>query len=367
MPTSRKSSISPTYNRGEWAELYVLVKILCEQSVTVRVHGVVGAGNALDVQRIRRGSPDDAEEFSVDEDHIICVHVGKRIPKDEVCRHVKPLLRAIKAGKGVSFSLTIGDELLLLLGITQLKKGGREKSDIHLDVRDPLTGATGWQGYTVKALVGSKPTLFNASEPTNFEYRITPQVPDHLVTHYNATNSKGKLLRGTRMMVSELMAKGHTFTLLNIDKRFRENLELLDGDMPKFLDELMLAYYGYRAGKATSVAKLLVSLEESNPLGLSNPKVRYRHKTKDFLEASAYGMVPTEPYNGERTATGGLLLVEKSGELTCFRLDDKDRSRDYLIEHTHLETASRSKHKFGILENHGGETRLKLNLQVRYR
>lgn len=355
------------YNRGEWAELYVLAKILCEQSVTVTVHGSKGTGNSLDVQRVRRGSQDEAEEFFVDRDHIVCVHVGKRIPKDEVCRLVKPLFRAIKAGKGNSFALTIGDELLSLLGIKQLKRGGREKSDIHLDVRDPLTGATGWQGYTVKALVGSKPTLFNASEPTNFEYRITPQVPDHLVNHYNAINSKGKLLHGTRKMVSELMAKGHTFTLLNIDNRFRENLELLDGDMPNFLGELVLSYYGYRTGTTTAVAALIDSLEKLNPLGVSNPAVRYQHKVKDFLEASAYGMVPTEPYNGERTAAGGLLLVERSGELTCFRLDNKDGSRDYLIEHTYLETASRSRHKFGILENHHGETRLKLNLQVRYR
>jgi type II restriction enzyme len=168
-------------------------------------------------------------------------------------------------------------------------------------------------------------------------------------------------------MVSELMSKGHTFTFVGIDKRFRENLELLDTDMTRFLDELILSYYGYRAGKATSVTKLLESLEESNPLGLSNPKVRYRHKIKDFLEASAFGMVPTEPYIGKRTVEGGLLLVERSGELTCFRLDDRDRTRDYLVEHTFLDTSSRRKNKFGVLENRGDKTFVKLNLQVRYR
>jgi len=367
MPSVLESPGSPNYNRGEWAELYVLVKILCEQSVTTRIQGGTGKGNSLAVHRVRRGSGDDAEEFLVDGDDIVCVHVGKRIPRDDVCRHVEPLFRAIKVGKGISFSLTIGDELLLLLGIKKLKKGGHEKSDVHLDVRDPLTGATGWQGYTVKALVGSKPTLFNASEPTNFEYRITPQVPDNLVAKYNTIDSKGRLVHGAREMVSELMARGHIFTLINIDNRFRENLELLDGDMPNFLNELVLSYYGYRAGTATAVSALIESLERLNPLGLRNPAVRYRHKVKDFLEASVYGMVPTEPYIGERTAAGGLLLVEKSGELTCFRLDDKDRSRDYLVEHTYLDTASRSRHNFGILENSDGETRLKLNLQVRYK
>lgn len=359
--------MSPTYNRGEWAELYVLVKILCEKSVTVKVHGTGGTGQALEVLRIRRGSDEDLEEFLVEGDHIACVHAGTNIPTHDVCSRVNSLFDAIKVGKGHSFPLTIGDELLALLAITQLKINSREKSDIYLDVRDPLTGVTGSQGYTIKALIGSTPTLFNASQPTNFEYRIDPQIPDALVAEYNSTDSEGKLVHGTREMVSDLLAEGYVFTLVSLDERFRENLELLDGNMPKFLDELVLAYYGRLAGTATSVSELLESLEESNPLGLSNPNIRYRHKVKDFLEASAYGMVPTEPYRGERTAAGGLLLVEKNGELTCFRLDDKDRTRDYLIEHAYLDTASRSRHKFGILDNRDGHTYIKLNLQVRYK
>lgn len=356
-----------TYNRGEWAELFVLLKILCEQTVTVHVQGGTGTGKTLEVLRVRRGPNDDAEEFLIDGDDVVCLHTGARLKTGEICRHVTPLLHAIKSGKGKTFTLKLGSELCTLLGIKQLKKGGHEKADIHIDVRDPLTGDTGWQGYTVKALIGSEPTLFNASEPTNFEYRIEPPLSESEIAHYNETNSKGKLIHGPRKTVSGLMARGHTFNLLDIDVRFRENLELLDGDMPKFLSELVLAYYGYRAGTATAVSVLIESLEELNPLGVSNPAIRYQHKIKDFLEAAAYGMVATEPYNGERTAAGGLLIVEKNGQLTCFRLDDKDRSRAYLVEHTYLETASRSRHKFGVFENHDGETRLKLNLQVRYR
>jgi len=356
-----------TYNRGEWAELFVLLKILCERTVTVHVQGGTGTGKTLEVLRVRRGLNDDAEEYLIDGDDVVCLHTGARLRTGEVCRHVTPLLHAVKSGKGKTFALKLGSELCSLLGIKQLKKGGHEKADIHIDVRDPLTGATGWQGYTVKALIGSKPTLFNASKPTNFEYRVEPPLSESEIAHYNKLNSKGKLIHCPRKTVSELMAGGHTFTLLNIDKRFRENLELLDGDMPKFLNELMLAYYGYRAGKATSITKLLASLEESNPLRLNNPRVHYRHKIKDFLEAAAYGMVPTKPFDGERTAAGGLLLVEKSGNLKCFRLSDSDRTRDYLVEHSYVETASREKHEFGIFKTRGEETRLKLNLQVRYK
>jgi type II restriction enzyme len=129
-----------------------------------------------------------------------------------------------------------------------------------------------------------------------------------------------------------------------MDLRFRDNLELLDSKMPAFIAEILLTYYARKLGKATSVKKTVDYMCAINPLQVSNPKFWYPHKIKDFLEASAYGMVPTEPFNGERTAAGGLLLVEKNGDINCFRLDDKDKTRDYLVEHTYFETASRDKH-----------------------
>jgi type II restriction enzyme len=223
------------------------------------------------------------------------------------------------------------------------------------------------QGYTIKALIGSKPTLFNASEPTNLTYRIDPPLSKTEVDEYNKVNSEGELVNGIRDTVAKIMNGGRTMTLNKIDTRFKANLELLDSSMPNFISELLLAYYSRKLGKKSSIKDTVEYLSVANPLGVGNPHLWYAHKMKDFLEASAYGMVPTEPYKGERTAAGGLLLVEKNGELACFRLDDKDKTRDYLTEHTYLETASRRKHNFGVVENIGGETQLKLNLQIRYK
>jgi type II restriction enzyme len=277
------------------------------------------------------------------------------------------LLQSIKKGKGISFPLGEGEALLSLLDIAQLKKGAGLKSDIYIDVSDPLTGATGMQGYTIKALIGSKPTLFNASEPTNLTYRIDPPLLQTDVDECNRTDAKGKLVNGVRDTVANIMSSGHTMTLAQMDNRFKANLELLDSSMPSFISELVLTYYSRKLGKKSSIKDTVEYLSVSNPLGVGNPNLWYLHKIKDFLEASAYGMVPTEPYKGERTAAGGLLLVERNGGLACFRLDDKDKTRDYLTEHTYFETASRRKHNFGIVENIDGETRLKLNLQIRYK
>ena len=358
---------SPSYNRGEWAELYVLAKLLCEQKIEVRVHGDTSAAKSLNVTKIKRGTGSDVESYLIEDESIVCEHSSKRVPLEEICKRIPEFLRGIKRGKGNSFSLTEGNGLLEILSIALLKKGSGLKSDIFIDVIDPLTGTTGVQGYTIKALLGSKPSLFNASVPTNFTFIVEPQLKQIEIDEYNKRNAKGKLVHGARDTVANLLKTQHLITLNSMDRRLRNNLELLDTRMPDFIAEAMFAYYARKLGKATSVKKTIEYLCALNPLQVSNPTFWYPHKIKDFLEASAYGMVPTEPFNGERTAAGGLLLVEKNGDINCFRLDDKDKTRDYLVEHTYFETASRDKHHFGELSNVGTETHLKLNLQGRYK
>ena len=358
---------SPSYNRGEWAELYVLAKVLCEQNLKVRVHGDISTAKSLTVTRIKRGTESNAESYLIEGESIVCEHSSKQVPREEICKRIHDFLKEIKRGSGINFPLTEGNELLEILSIFQLKKGSGLKSDIFIDVIDPLTGSTGVQGYTIKALLGSKPTLFNASDPTNFTFKIEPQLTPNEISEYNKRNSEGKLVHGIRDTVANLLETQHSINLKSMDRRFKDNLELLDSKMPFFIAEVLLAYYARRIGKATSVKKTVDYLCTFNPLQVSNPQFWYLHKMKDFLEASAYGMVPTEPFNGERTAAGGLLLVEKNGDLNCFRLDDKDKTRDYLVEHTYFETASRGKHHFGEFSNVGTETHLKLNLQVRYK
>lgn len=358
---------SPSYNRGEWAELYVLAKILCDQILEVRAHGIVEPIRSLSIRRVRRGIETDSEAYSIDGDNIICEHTSKKVQRVDICRLVPAFLKAIKNGNKISFTLSEGDEILRILDIPQLKRGSGLKSDIYLDVVDPLTGTTGLQGYTIKALIGSKPTLFNASEPTNLTYQIDPPLSQADIEIYNKRNAKGKLTYGIRDAVANILATGHAMNLIRMDSRFKGNLELLDSKMPDFVSEVVLAFYSRKAGKATSIKKTVEILCDSNPLEVSHPAFWYAHKIKDLLEASTYGMVPTEPYNGERTVAGGLLLVEKSGGLICFRLDDKDKTRDYLMEHTYFETASRDKHNFGVIQQNDNETFMKLNLQIRYK
>ena len=102
----------PSYNRGEWAELYVLAKVLCDQSITVQVHGEGSAQRSLSVLKVKRGTTSTVESFSVNGIGITCDHTSREVQREEICLRVPALLRSIKNGKGNSFHLEEGEEMM---------------------------------------------------------------------------------------------------------------------------------------------------------------------------------------------------------------------------------------------------------------
>jgi hypothetical protein len=347
---------APQYNKGEWTELLVLAELLCKGEVVVGKYRPEEPTRQLQVTSISRSSSSKAD-FVISGDVVRIASTGHEVRRSRICSKRDSLLPAIRVGEWV-FSTSEGGDLLNLLEISQLKTGS-EKSDIFIDVLDPLTGATGLQGYTIKSFLGSSPTLFNAGLATNFTYEISPAISASEIERLNSLP--------IRNMCRELVDSGHKLTLVKSHETFSDNLSLLDSRMIDVIASAMLAYYSMRCGKTGGVQPIADFLAKDNPLAVSNPAVYYHHKLKDFLEAATYGMVPSKPWDGKRTAPGGLLIVDNSGDLVCIPPGNADEHRSFLLQTTKFETASRSKHKFGsILETFGG-CHLTLNLQVRYR
>jgi hypothetical protein len=347
---------SPRYNKGEWTELLVLAQLLCEGRVVVGKYRAEEQIRELQVLSISRSSS-SKEDFGIDSDFIRLAATGHTLLRSTVCAKTYSLLPAIRVGKWV-FSATEGDDLLKLLGISQLKTGG-EKSDLYINVLDPLTGATGLQGYTIKSFLGSSPTLFNAGLATNFTFEISPGVTPTETRRLNALP--------IREMCRELVDSGHSLNLHEINATFSENLSLLDSRMTDVVAAAMLAYYSMRCGTSGNLRLIAEYLAASNPLGVTNPSVFYDHKLKDFLEAATYGMFPSKAWDGKRTAPGGLLIVDKSGDLVCIPPGNADEHREFILQMTKFETASRSRHKFGSIFHDDATCLLPLNLQIRYR
>ena len=147
----------------------MLAELLCKGQVVVGKYRPEEPTRQLQVMSISRSNSSKAD-FVIDGDIIRITSSGHEVDQSRICSKRDSLLPAIRVGEW-AFSATEGGDLLDLLGISQLKTGS-EKSDIFIDVLDPLTGATGLQGYTIKSFLGSSPTLFNAGMATNFTYDV---------------------------------------------------------------------------------------------------------------------------------------------------------------------------------------------------
>ena len=78
-------------------------------------------------------------------------------------------------------------------------------------------------------------------------------------------------------------------------------------------------------------------------------------------------MMPATVWDGIHDATGGYLVVKKDGEIVCYHIYNRNQFEDYLFHNTKMETASSTRHGFGLLYRENGEILFKLNLQIRFK
>lgn len=355
MPESR-------YNKGEWTELYVLGRLLADGSIDIERFDQVGSTRELKVLEVARTEKEGIESFAVNGDLVTGAH-KLELDRDRLSDIVEQMPDQIRLGSGSAkdrvFSIDTGVELLDLLGISQLKRSGG-KSDIYVRVEDPLTGQNGLQGYTIKSFMGSLPTLFNSAKTTNFYFKARSSLTD---TDLARINSIGPV----RRMFRELNATADLeFVPDLLDQTFRENLELIDANMPALLAHVLLSYYSMSIGNVTSLERTVEAVANANPLGYKRPDIAYRVKIMDFLESVALGMVPSRHFEGVWETPGGFLLVGPDGELSCLPLTDRDSHRMFLFRHTQFETPSRTKFDFGKLFVSAGDLTIAANLQVRF-
>ena len=91
----------------------------------------------------------------------------------------------------------------------------------------------------------------------------------------------------------------------------------------------------------------------------------YKNKMKAFLKAVALGMIPSRIWSGEHEINGGLIVIDKNGEVLCHHLRNISGFENYLFNNTAFDTPSSSRHNFGKIERKEDKYIFKLNLQIR--
>ena len=343
-------------NKGEWSELYVLLKLLADGEIKVDVRN---ENCRLTVLKIfREELPDVKTEFRRLKNSIEVYRNGDLIRKIKVAElddMAGKILRGIKnSGGNGTFEIDGAEKILATLALKKIT-ASTKKSDIELLIHDPFAGFDLIRRYSIKSYLGGKPTLFNASRATNFRFKVIG-ADDSLMEKVNAINTKSKVQ--DRLAAIEQLEFDSV-----VNKTFSNNLSLIDTNMGKILGELVKIYY---REKISDCAALTTVLEERDPLNLHVDNF-YRHKIKKFLCAVALGLKPAEVWNGIDEASGGYLVIDKSGALTAYPLINRDDFETYLLNNTRLETPSTSRHNFATIHIGGGAKLIDLNLQIRFK
>ncbi|WP_310625416.1 HpaII family restriction endonuclease [Limnohabitans sp.] len=113
----------------------------------------------------------------------------------------------------------------------------------------------------------------------------------------------------------------------------------------------------------TSSSLLHFVLESAN---LKDGHPFYEYKIKRLLSDVALGMMPSKVWGGRLDATGGYLVVKEDGDVLCYHIYSRNEFESYLFANTKLETASSTRHGFGVVYKEGRQLYFKLNLQMRF-
>lgn len=351
-----------TANKGEWSELYVLFKLFSDNKIKAADMNLQPTEDQYTFLQIFR---EDVENrpyvYDLEQNGVVRILTKNGELVSAVSTELLPeksrrIFATIKSADKTTFTLPEAVRLMGDYRLEKIKANSGMKSDIEAVIKDELVSGNTPVGFSIKSQVGGASTLLNASKHTNFIYKVQNFHGD--VDEINAINSSSKL----RDRLHTIFESGGLLEFSNIESTiFTRNMRVIDSAMPDILASMLVDYY---AGRGVTMAKLCERSGTKDLHGLGAAEINY--KAKSFLRAVALGMVPSREWNTRLSTYGGYIIVRDDGMLLCYHLYNDDDFRDYLFNHTKLDTPSTSRHDFGYLYKDGGEIFMKLNLQVRF-
>ena len=348
-------------NKGEWSELYALLRLLADGKIKADVNNQTCWLPVLQIFR------EDSESFKLEfqrtqKDFIELYLNGDRIRSikaAELAEMAEKIFDEINRGGSSAFEIEGAEEIMQTLNLNKIKSPSNRKADIEIKVHDPFTNFDRVCCYSIKSDIGAPPTLFNASQATNFRFKILG-ADDSLMEKINSIETRTKIQ--DRLKEIEQLEFDSV-----VNETFKNNLKFIDTQLEKFLGETVKIYY---REKISDCAELATILEDRDPLKFGVPNL-YRHKLKKFLCAVALGFKPAKVWNGLDEANGGYIIIKESGEILAYHLYNRDEFENYLLNNTRLETPSSSKHQFANVyrkvDGGGGDYYININLQIRFK
>ena len=368
-------------NKGEWAEFYVMMKLLGEGRLyTANKLLQKNYQSYLDVLKIiRQECETQVLEYIIDEANSVVIVkpqdsdiILATMPVSDFNDYAKMLFDGIKDIKGSSvpapdpvcdFAKVIYVSKPKAPAVKALKKQFGGKNDIFIEVRDGQTAIVSIMGFSIKSKFGQNPTLFNAGSSSQYLYKLTG-CDDAMMDEFNAiTENDG---RGWSKCKTYLADHGITMEFARTQNPiYNDNLFLVRESMAKIMawcvKDRLIDSPGH-----FEVMETVERMIAANPLGVPGARVYYEKAIKDFLMAGFTGMTAGKEWDGKEQVNGGYIVVMDDGDVICYHSSDRESFRDYLYRNTHFEYVSADKYVWSRIIKIDGEYYLPLNLSVRF-
>ena len=161
-------------NKGEWSELYVLIKLLAEGKIYSAKENLQKNENCwFPILKIFREEKKTSkiEYVSSNKDFVEVYFNGnfaKRIETSELAKAAGFFYDAIVHGEGEgAFQIDSAASVMENLHCEKIRADSNDKADIKMEIHDPFTNFERICGFSIKSDLGNPPTLFNASQSTN--------------------------------------------------------------------------------------------------------------------------------------------------------------------------------------------------------
>lgn len=370
-----------TLNKGEWAEFYVMLKLLGEGKLyTADKMLKKKLDSYLDILKvIRQEYETQILEYIVDEKGAAVTikpqgsdEVFEVVPMRQFSENALTLFNSIKHAKGSSvaapdsvceFAQFIYVSKPKAPAVKALKKLFGGKNDIIIEVRDGQTAIVSVMGFSIKSKFGQNATLFNAGSSSQFLFKLS-NCNDQTMVEFNAIKDGNG--RGWSLCKEYLSSHniGMEFDRTQYPT-YGNNLFLVRESMAKILawcvyDRLVVSSTGY------GVMETVERMAEVNPLGVPSPAIYYEKALKDFLMAGFTGMTAGNEWDGKEQVNGGYIVVMDDGDVICYHSSDRETFRDYLYRNTYFEYVSADKYSWSRIIKIDGEYFLPLNISVRF-
>ena len=348
-----------TANRGEWAELYALVRLLLNNSVPSLDRALEPIpGKVFKFLELLRKEDGALLKFVPYDSPLFSSESGSLPNRSDLEQDSESFWGELQSTKGSSFESKHGSKLMKALGIGVLKAQSTEKVDLYARLAGLMGSDDGELGFSIKSQVGANSTLINASGQTTFEYMVEAGSVD--VEKINSINTSSKI----RDRVKAIYDSGAKLVFSSVpSSTFQGNLDLVESTLKQSLADLLIVYF---TTEKRTVLEAIDHLASSSKDPLFEKKLKY--SVKNFLRAAALGMMPGTEWDGDLTAYGGYLVVKSDGQLGCFHLQRDDEFKNYLLENTKFETPSGStgRRPYGELKRTDAGIQFSLRLQIRF-